>query len=123
MIIDREDEIRNHLALHEKGFAALLYGSFRNGLVYGFVNGSVCTPEDLASPDIAALIATKLAKMHNAMTISHQQPTCFSSIVAWIEMLPETFPVEKDDADYQALFNQKRLMDYVAYLEVTPVLA
>lgn len=57
-------EATTHVLLAEKGFAPPLIARFRNGLLYGFLPGQVCSPQDLREEPIWRAIAARLGEWH-----------------------------------------------------------
>ncbi|CAG8435326.1 5553_t:CDS:2 [Diversispora eburnea] len=64
MIIDRNQEIMNMVALSKLGLAAPLWGRFNNGLVAGYIPGHVFTVEDLRDPHKSSLVAKNMGIWH-----------------------------------------------------------
>ncbi|KAI9655331.1 MAG: hypothetical protein M1821_005478 [Bathelium mastoideum] len=70
VLIDREREIRAHSVLASSKLAPSLLAHFENGLLYRFMRGSVCTPEDLRRPDVYRAVASRLGEWHAVLPIS-----------------------------------------------------
>ncbi|SMR45145.1 unnamed protein product [Zymoseptoria tritici ST99CH_3D1] len=70
ILIDRERELRAHSLLANLGLAPPLLARFDNGLMYSFIPGDVCTPEDLRKPEVYCQIAKRLGQWHGALPIS-----------------------------------------------------
>ena len=64
ILIDRDREAQSHALLAERGLASPLLARFNNGLLYNFIQGRVCTPQDLVKEDIWRGIARRLAEWH-----------------------------------------------------------
>jgi len=64
IIIDREKETQSHKLLAERGLAPPLLARFQNGLLYRFIRGRVCTPEDLTREPVWRGVARRLAEWH-----------------------------------------------------------
>ncbi|KAL1973543.1 hypothetical protein VTN31DRAFT_6178 [Thermomyces dupontii] len=69
IIIDRERETASHELLARKGLAPPLLARFQNGLLYRFIRGHVCTPDDLTRPSVWRAVARRLAQWHAALPI------------------------------------------------------
>ncbi|KAK3937127.1 ethanolamine kinase 1 [Diplogelasinospora grovesii] len=67
MIIDRQRETQNHELLMKHGLAPELLARFENGMMYRFIQGVVCHPEDLRKPEIYKAVARRLAQWHAVM--------------------------------------------------------
>ena len=63
------EETRSHELLASKGLAPPLLARFRNGLLYRFVRGQVCTPDDLTRPEVWRGVARRLAQWHAVIPI------------------------------------------------------
>jgi ethanolamine kinase len=70
LLIDRERELRAHNLLANIGLAPPLLARFDNGLMYRFIQGDVCTPEDLRRPEIYRAVAKRLGQWHGSLPIS-----------------------------------------------------
>lgn len=64
ILIDRDREAQSHALLAEKGLAPPLLARFNNGLLYNFIQGRVCTPQDLVKEDVWRDVARLLAEWH-----------------------------------------------------------
>ncbi|KAK5690845.1 hypothetical protein LTR97_012006 [Elasticomyces elasticus] len=70
VLIDRERELRAHNLLANVGLAPPLLAKFDNGIMYRFIQGSVCTPEDLRKPEVYRAVAKRLGQWHGVLPIS-----------------------------------------------------
>ena len=70
VLIDREREMKAHNLLANMGLAPPLLARFDNGLLYKFVQGDVCTPEDLRKPEVYRQVAKLLGQWHGSLPIS-----------------------------------------------------
>ncbi|KAF2151227.1 putative choline/ethanolamine kinase [Myriangium duriaei CBS 260.36] len=73
VLIDRESEsgeIRAHSLLASQGLAPPLFARFANGLLYKFVPGNVCSPQDIPRPQIYRAVAEKLGQWHATLSIA-----------------------------------------------------
>ncbi|KAJ3324575.1 Ethanolamine kinase [Boothiomyces sp. JEL0866] len=78
VLIDRNQEILNIRALSAEGLCPPLYGSFNNGIVYGYVNGQVYTIK-------------AVAKWHNSMVDPNAKAQLFSTMWKWANAVPQTY--------------------------------
>ncbi|OCT51536.1 putative ethanolamine kinase [Cladophialophora carrionii] len=70
IIIDRDREARSHGLCAELGLAPPLLARFRNGLLYKFIIGQVCTPPDLVSEPVWRAVARRLGEWHARLPIA-----------------------------------------------------
>lgn len=70
VLIDREREVRAHNLLATLGLAPPLLARFENGIMYRFIQGDVCAPEDLRRPEIYRAVAKRLGQWHGRLPIS-----------------------------------------------------
>lgn len=70
VLIDRAREMKAHNLLASMGLAPQLLARFDNGLMYKFVQGDVCTPEDLRRPGVYRQTAKLLGQWHGSLPIS-----------------------------------------------------
>ncbi|KAK3680465.1 hypothetical protein LTR37_021220 [Vermiconidia calcicola] len=70
VLIDREREMKSHNLLSSMGLAPALLARFNNGLIYRFVQGDVCTPEDLRRPEVYRQTAKLLGQWHASLPIA-----------------------------------------------------
>ncbi|KAL9105269.1 MAG: hypothetical protein Q9227_009528 [Pyrenula ochraceoflavens] len=64
ILIDREREAKSHALLAEHGLAPPLLARFKNGLLYNFTRGQVCTPDDLTTEPVWRGVARRIAEWH-----------------------------------------------------------
>ena len=64
ILIDRDMEARTHALLAERRLAPPLLARFKNGLLYKFLPGRICTPQDLQKEPIWRAIAARLGEWH-----------------------------------------------------------
>jgi ethanolamine kinase len=72
----RTEETRSHCLLARHGLAPALHARFENGLLYKFITGTVCTPEDLRRPEVWRGVAQRLGEWHATLPISSISSTC-----------------------------------------------
>lgn len=70
VLIDRQREMSAHSLLASRGLAPPLLARFENGLMYRFVEGDVCTPEDLRKPEVYRQVAKRLGEWHGSLPIA-----------------------------------------------------
>lgn len=69
ILIDRDREAKSHGLLAERGLAPPLLARFENGLLYRFIQGRVCTPQDLMSEPVWRGVAKRLGQWHGSLPI------------------------------------------------------
>lgn len=95
----RLEETSSHCLLARHGLAPSLLARFENGLLYKFIQGSVCAPADLRRPEIWRGVASRLGEWHATLPISSISSTCpaptqiapankRASLVAMAELTP-----------------------------------
>jgi ethanolamine kinase len=75
ILIDRDREAKSHALLAERGLAPPLLARFENGLLYRFIQGRVCTPQDLISEPVWRAVARRLGEWHSSLPIA-SVPDC-----------------------------------------------
>lgn len=73
LLINREREITCHSILARRGLAPPLLARFDNGLIYEFIRGHVCSPEDLTKESIWRAVACRLAQWHALLPVVHSK--------------------------------------------------
>ena len=69
ILIDRDREARSHALLAARGLAPPLLARFENGLLYRFIQGRVCTAQDLTSEPVWRSVARELGEWHGSLPI------------------------------------------------------
>jgi ethanolamine kinase len=139
VLIDRERELRAHNLLASMGLAPPLLARFDNGIMYKFIQGDVCTPEDLRRPDVYRAVAKRLGQWHGSLPISaitstpdlrdeplHKHlgarngkqsrplPNCWTVMQQWIDALPKGTEQERrrnEDLDGELAWLSDKLGD------------
>jgi ethanolamine kinase len=70
VLIDRDCEAASHSVLADHKLAPPLLARFNNGLLYKYIAGNVCSPEDLRRPEIWRGVARRVAEYHATLPIS-----------------------------------------------------
>lgn len=123
VLIDRERELRAHNLLANLGLAPPLLARFNNGLMYSYIAGDVCTPEDLRKPEVYRQVAKRLGQWHGSLPIStitstpilekstngnsthlattngnstRPEPNTWTVMQQWIDVLPTNTDKEKE---------------------------
>ncbi|KAJ2721064.1 hypothetical protein GGI07_004207 [Coemansia sp. Benny D115] len=104
VFIDRDQELIPH-------------ARFSNGLVYGFIPGTVAKPEDMGSSQWAPLIAKKLAEWGQVDLPGDHSPHLFSTLRRWIADIPPNYANPKDNETFHGYFTHTGLLDEINDLE------
>ena len=93
LLIDRQKDIENFVALSQQKFGVKLLGLFKNGRIEEYFNDSITlAPSDLCKPHLTDLIAKELCKMHllNVVKTSEgtekKEPILFKTLEKWISL-------------------------------------
>lgn len=113
LIIDRLAELSNLKTLAMCGLATPVYGKFRNGLVYGFVEGSALKTHEVA--EHIQGIAEKLRDWHCRVPV-FDEPVLFHTLNKWYDGLPEAFHDPAKQGVYQS-FDLDYLQAAIDWLE------
>ena len=70
VLIDRDMEATTHALPADRGLASPLLSLFKNGLLYNFLPGRVCTPADLSTEPIWRAVARRLGEWHARLPLS-----------------------------------------------------
>ncbi|KAI9136303.1 kinase-like domain-containing protein [Paraphysoderma sedebokerense] len=120
LLIDRQGELSNMLALSKEGLAPSAYGKFQNGMVYGYVDGRVCSVSDLTSPTVAPLIAKHMAIWHTRIRPTDDsviKPKMFKSLRTWLKHVPSSYSNPSSQSLYSTYFSTLNLQTEVDNLE------
>lgn len=120
MLIDREQELANMTSVFKAGEGPEVYGSFENGLVYGFIHGSALDVEDLSDAKISKLVARGLSRFHKLPIPGDQSPQLFPILYKWLDAVPPCFEDPVKQAKFEKNFDMagmKREVDLM--LEVS----
>ena len=100
----------------ERGLAPPLLARFNNGLLYRYIIGKVCTPQDLINEPVWRAVAKRLGEWHarlpiNSVATTGQAhngipsksrlalrmpvPNCWSVMQKWVSALPDDTPKKK----------------------------
>lgn len=69
ILIDRDREATSHLTCAKHDLAPPLLARFRNGLLYRYIPGEVCTPQDLIDEKVWRPVARRLGQWHATLPI------------------------------------------------------
>jgi ethanolamine kinase len=70
ILIDRDREAKSHSLCADHGLAPPLLARFRNGLLYRYIIGQVCTPTDLISEPVWRAVARRLGEWHARLPVA-----------------------------------------------------
>ena len=83
ILIDRSQELENINILHKHSLAPKLYCKFDNGIVYGYVKGSVFTVPDMSKH--WNLVASTMSKWHQIKPTAPCKPSLFPTLLKWVD--------------------------------------
>ncbi|EFA80944.1 ethanolamine kinase B [Heterostelium album PN500] len=95
--IDRKAESYIQFLLSGNGVGPKFYGTFKNGCIYGFVEGDQLELVDLDNPNILQLIAQETRKWHSLDLNLKKQPSLLIYLNTWIENVKTLLKTEKVD--------------------------
>ncbi|ELR11514.1 GmCK3p, putative [Acanthamoeba castellanii str. Neff] len=90
-LADRDGELLVFQAVYKAGLGPKFYGKYKNGCVYGHVDGVQLTIEEVHKPEYAALIAKRLAQWHAKMEIPDvaREPAWSLLVRKWLDLIPK----------------------------------
>ncbi|KAI9288316.1 kinase-like domain-containing protein [Umbelopsis sp. AD052] len=117
IIIDRKQELINIITLSAQNLCPPLYARFKNGLVYGFIEGTVSTVEDMFDAEKANMIAVKLARWHKVQPLADSDPNNHEDTKLWSTMRKwmDSVPAQYEDPSTQATFAKSIDMDFLKH--------
>jgi ethanolamine kinase len=108
-------ECTSHSLLASHSLAPPLLARFKNGLLYRFISGRVCSPEDLRRPAIYRGVAERIAEWHaelptdtvltpqdkkyasnDLFTLNLPSPNVWTVLARWTEALPIATTEQKE---------------------------
>ncbi|KAJ1731275.1 hypothetical protein LPJ61_002615 [Coemansia biformis] len=117
IIIDRSQELMNMASLAHRGVCPPLYARFSNGLVYGYIPGTVPSPEEMGSDLLAPLIARQLAEWGQISLPGDRSPRLLPTLRRWLGDIPKCYGDERKDALFRKHFSLDMLRSELAELE------
>ncbi|XP_043240299.1 ethanolamine kinase 1-like isoform X1 [Amphibalanus amphitrite] len=106
--IDRDAEKRNMQMMHRAGCARPLVATFSNGIVYGFEPGHTVTKLSVRAPDVFAMVAAALARVHRITPLGPDagdgSNPCRSCLWASLDKMMVLAPTQFDDPRQQKRF-------------------
>ncbi|KAJ2260893.1 hypothetical protein GGI01_002679 [Coemansia sp. RSA 376] len=119
VIIDRNQELINMAGLTRLGMCPELYARFDNGLVYGYIPGTVAKPEEMGSELWAPLIAKRLAEWSKVKLPGDHSPQLFPIIRRWMKDIPANYENQRANDIFHKHFTLEMLNDEANLLEST----
>ncbi|CAO3649631.1 unnamed protein product [Cunninghamella echinulata] len=109
-IIDRRQEIINIITLSNQNLGPPLYARFKNGLIYGFIEGRVSQVDDLGKLDMAKRIATRLAQWHKVeIPTNKRDQKLWKTMRGWLKQVPNKYVHPKTQATFEKRFDMKHI--------------
>ncbi|KAJ2908937.1 hypothetical protein GGI21_002385 [Coemansia aciculifera] len=121
VIIDRNQELINMAGLTRLGMCPELYARFDNGLVYGFIPGSIAKPEEMGSDLWAPLIARRLAEWSKVKLPGDHSSQLFPIVRRWMKDIPADYADQRANVIFHKHFTSEMLNAEVDFLESTLV--
>jgi ethanolamine kinase len=90
-IIDRKKELKIHTEVSKSGLGSILYGTFKNGFVHGFVSGNHVELDELNDTHVVQKIAAELAKWHTLNVPGEKKATLWDTIRSFASKAPTNF--------------------------------
>ncbi|KAJ2386209.1 hypothetical protein GGI23_006543, partial [Coemansia sp. RSA 2559] len=116
-IIDRNSELVNMIGLARLGMCPPVYARFDNGLMYGFIPGTVAKPEEMGNDLWAPLIARKLAEWSQINLPGSHAPQLFPTLRRWMQDIPQSYSDPKANQTFQGYFSTDKLASEATELE------
>ncbi|KAJ1664305.1 hypothetical protein IW140_003043 [Coemansia sp. RSA 1813] len=116
-IIDRNSELLNMIGLARIGMCPPVYARFDNGLMYGFIPGTVAKPEEMGNELWAPLIAQKLAEWSQISLPGSNAPQLFPTLRRWMRDIPKSYKDPKANDTFRSYFSMEKLSSELAELD------
>jgi ethanolamine kinase len=84
ILIDRRRELLNMLKLAKNGLSSQLIARFKNGIVYGYIDGEVFSVQDMSHPLKSVLVAEQMAIWHKLPC--EPSPQLFITLERWLSV-------------------------------------
>ena len=104
LFIDRNTECCNMKIMYKHGLSAPIYGTFLNGICYGYSPGKVLDENLVRDSNISQLIAEKMAQMHtlkplktttkNTIQQSPIQASLFRDMKKFVALVDSALPLK-----------------------------
>ncbi|KAJ2549833.1 hypothetical protein EV175_004297 [Coemansia sp. RSA 1933] len=117
-IIDRNSELLNMIRLSRLGVCPPVYARFENGLMYGFIPGTVAKPEEMGNELWAPLISRKLAEWSQISLPGTHAPQLFPTLRQWMHYIPQSYSDPKANETFHGYFSLDKLASEMAELEL-----
>ncbi|KAJ3040800.1 Ethanolamine kinase [Rhizophlyctis rosea] len=117
VLIDRQQEILSIVTLSNLGLCPPLHGRFRNGIVYGFIEGTPFSGEDMRDPQKSLLVAARLATWHKVEMPVDRSPRLFKTIWKWMEAVPERYTNPDTDRKFREKIDMSQLKNELRQLQ------
>eukprot|EP01133_Synstelium_polycarpum_P004365 gene4365-5100_t len=112
--IDRKTESQIQYHLSGNGVGPRFYGTFKNGCIYGYVEGDQLQLEDLENPNILGLIAKETRKWHSLTLELKKEPQLLLYMNSWMNNAKELLKTNTVDIDMDYYFKATdSFMQYV----------
>ena len=118
-LIDRDQELVTLMSLASIGVGPSIYGRFKNGLLYGFVEGNAVESEQLKDPVVSRLTAEHLGFFHAKCDVAGvpREPILFDTISKWLNTAQIDQPADVSESLSEIGFSFAKSKEIVLELE------
>ncbi|KAJ3039519.1 Ethanolamine kinase [Rhizophlyctis rosea] len=109
LLIDRQQELLSILTFSNIGLCPPLHGRFRNGIVYGFIEGTPFSVDDMRDPQKSLLVASRLATWHKVNMPIDRTPRLFRTIWKWADAIPATYSNPDKQKQFQETIDLEKI--------------
>lgn len=117
-IIDRHQEMINMISASLEGLCPPLYGRFINGLVYGYIQGTPFSVEDMRLPHQGLKVADNLARWHRISIPGPRKAKLFPTLFKWADNVPSSYPDLAKQAVFAESIDMPKLIRELKELQV-----
>lgn len=105
------------MTLSKAGLSPPLYARFKNGFIYGYIEGRPFRPKDLSEERLGELVARKVAVWHKLHLPGVETPLLFPTLWKWFDGIPKEYPVPETQSNFKNQFDLRHLKRELARLE------
>ncbi|XP_052270800.1 ethanolamine kinase 1-like isoform X3 [Dreissena polymorpha] len=119
LMIDRDQEKINIQILHAAGRCAPLYGTFNNGVLYGFVQGVTLEVDTVRDEQIGKLIAQEMIELHKVKVPNQEvRSGLWKKMSRFLDLGPDEFADPETNKRYKETVKSKgELREELAMLQ------
>ncbi|OMH81899.1 putative ethanolamine kinase A [Zancudomyces culisetae] len=117
-IINREKELVVTTCLSQKDLAEKIYGRFKNGLVYGYLEGTTLSYQEMSKEPLVSLVPALLGQWHSKATvIGSHEPVLFTTLHKWFKAIPTNYEDSEKNMFFQQHFDMKEIFGMIKAVE------